>query len=63
MVIAVVLPGAVLLLFGALTGLGERRRGGSAPVVALAALVFPVAWAVWHLRDERPYGRLTRPAA
>lgn len=38
-----------------LTWLGQRRRG-SGPVVALvASALFPVAWAVWYVVDERPY--------
>lgn len=39
-----------------LTGLGQRRRGRGPAVALLAAVFFPVAWAVWYVADEHPYG-------
>lgn len=51
---------ASYLALAALTGLGQRRRGGGWPVTVLGGATFPVAWVVWYLRD-RTAGRL--PAA
>lgn len=52
LVLVIVMLGVPMVL----TWLGQRRRG-SGPVVALVASVFfPVAWAVWYVVDERPYG-------
>lgn len=58
----------VVLLFGAsvliavmgLTTIGARRRGRGLMVALLAGLLFPIAWVVWYLRDERPYRRQAR---
>lgn len=47
----------VLVVPAALTEMGQRRRG-SGPAVALVAGAFPIAWAVWYVADERPYGAL-----
>ena len=46
---------AVLLGCMGLTASGERRRGHGIAVTVAAAIFFPVTWAVWYLRDERPY--------
>lgn len=35
----------------ALTGAGERRRGGTLPVCVCAAIFFPVTWTSWYVRD------------
>ncbi|TIC83868.1 hypothetical protein E8D34_15000 [Nocardioides sp. GY 10113] len=48
---------APCVLLALLTGLGQRRRGTSGPLVALAGLAFPVTWLIWYLRDERPFRR------
>lgn len=39
-----------------LTVLGQRRRGSGLASAVLAGAFFPVAWAVWYVADERPYG-------
>lgn len=39
-----------------LTSVGERRRGGGWVVTVVAGVFFPLTWAVWYVRDERPYG-------
>ncbi len=62
-VVGVVVLGAGLLWLAVLTGLGEHRRGASAPLVALAGLFFPITWLVWYLKDEQPFRRLSRRAA
>lgn len=38
-----------------MTATGERRRGHGAVVALTAGLFFPITWAVWYVRDERPY--------
>lgn len=38
-----------------LTWLGQRRRGRGPAVALLAAVFFPLAWAVWYVADEHPY--------
>lgn len=55
---AVLVPAAVLLACMGLTASGERRRGHGIAVTFAAGIFFPVTWAVWYLRDERPH----RPA-
>ncbi|MXG88602.1 hypothetical protein [Nocardioides flavescens] len=47
----------VVLLLAVLTGLGEHRRGARASTVFVAALLFPLAWLVWYVRDELPVRR------
>jgi hypothetical protein len=46
---------AVLLSW--LTGAGSRRRGNSLPFSILCALVFPVTWIAWFIKDNRAAGR------
>lgn len=46
---------AVLLGCMGLTASGERRRGHGIAVTVAAGIFFPVTWAVWYLREERPY--------
>lgn len=47
--------------FGALTGVGQRRRGGGALVTFGAVLFFPIYWVGWYVRDTWPSTpRLTR---
>ena len=38
----------------ALTSFGQRRRGHGLWAALLAGVFFPIAWAVWYLRDEHP---------
>jgi hypothetical protein len=45
---------AVALPLPVLTAMGARQRGVGLPLAVLAGLVFPVTWAVWYVRDERP---------
>ena len=47
--------GVVVLPLMVLTASGERRRGHGVLVAIAAGLFFPVTWAAWYLRDERPY--------
>ena len=47
--------GVVVLPLMGLTASGERRRGHGVLVAIAAGLFFPVTWAAWYLRDERPY--------
>lgn len=56
--IAVVVIGvAALAAVMGLTAVGARRRGRGPAVAVLAGVLFPITWAVWYLRDERPYER------
>ena len=52
---AVLAVAAVLLGCMGLTASGERRRGQGIAAIVAAGIFFPVTWAVWYLRDERPY--------
>jgi hypothetical protein len=52
--------GAVLLACMGLTAVGERRRGHSIALTVAAGVFFPITWAVWYLRDERPSRRAHR---
>jgi hypothetical protein len=45
----------VLLTLMAFTVTGERRRGHGVVVALAAGLFFPITWAAWYVRDERPY--------
>jgi hypothetical protein len=45
--------GVLALPVAVLTGVGERRRGGRWPAVALAVIAWPAAWTIWYVRDER----------
>lgn len=47
---------AALTVPAALTWVGQRRRGSGRGVASLAAMFFPVAWTVWYVADEHPYG-------
>ncbi|HYH10855.1 MAG TPA: hypothetical protein VD789_00775 [Thermomicrobiales bacterium] len=51
----------IVLGLAGLTGFGARRRGAAAPSAVAAGLFFPVTWAVWYVRDERPYRRSRPP--
>ena len=52
---ALLICGAVMAPLMVLTAVGERSRG-SGPLIALvAAVFFPITWAVWYVRDEHPY--------
>lgn len=51
------LAAGIYLAFGVLTAMGQRRRGGSAPVVAAAVLFFPIYWVAWHMRDNKSLDR------
>ncbi len=51
------LPACVALWLVVETCLGSRRRGNSYRVALISGLCFPVAWAVWYVRDERPYSQ------
>lgn len=53
----VVLILAAVLPLGVLTGVGSQRRHAGLVRAGLSALFFPVAWAVWYVRDEHPYAR------
>ena len=46
------LPAVALLLLGALTGMGSRRRGAGWRVTVLSAVFFPLAWIDWYVRDQ-----------
>jgi hypothetical protein len=46
---------AIVLPLMAFTATGERRRGHGVGVAFAAGLFFPITWAVWYVRDERPY--------
>jgi hypothetical protein len=52
---AVVALAVVALPLCALTAVGARRRGAGVAMAILGGLVFPLTWAIWYLRDERPY--------
>jgi hypothetical protein len=46
-----------ILLLGALTGVGARRRGYGPGVCLFEAVFFPVAWIIWFIADNRRAGR------
>jgi hypothetical protein len=48
---------AAALALGVLTGVGSQRRHPGLVRAGLSAAFFPVAWAVWYVRDEHPYAR------
>lgn len=52
--ILALLLGVALLGLMVLTAVGERRRGNGVVRSGVAGLFFPIAWAVWYQRDERP---------
>ena len=41
------------------TALGARKRGAAGLRALLVGLVWPVTWAVWYVKDERPHRRPT----
>ena len=47
--------GGMLLACMGLTASGQRRRGHGIALTVAAGIFFPITWAVWYLRDERPY--------
>ncbi len=57
---AALIVGSALLTVMGLTAIGERRRGAGIALTVAAAVAFPIAWAVWYLRDERPYRDVPR---
>ncbi len=48
---AVLVAAALVVALGALTALGQRRRGGGLALAVLAGLFFPVAWITWYAHD------------
>jgi hypothetical protein len=52
---ALLICGAVVVALMALTAVGERGRGHGPLVSLVAGVFFPITWAVWYVRDERPY--------
>jgi hypothetical protein len=52
---ALLICGAVVVGLMVLTAVGERGRGHGPLVSLKAGVFFPVTWAVWYVRDERPY--------
>jgi len=46
-----------VLASSVLTGVGSQRRHPGLVRAGLSAIFFPVAWAVWYVRDEHPYAR------
>ena len=57
LVAALAVPSAFVLTIMSFTSVGAHRRGSGIALSVLAGICFPVAWAVWYLRDEHPYGR------
>ena len=53
-----VVVAAVLLVLVVLTAIGQRRRGTGVVLSLAGGLVFPIAWVVWYLKDQRPYRAL-----
>ena len=51
LVVAVLVAAALVVALGALTALGQRRRGGGLAWAVLAGLFFPVAWITWYAHD------------
>ncbi len=45
------------LAVGGLTVLEGHRRGERLAVAVVGGALFPVAWAVWYVRDVRGQGR------
>lgn len=54
---AVVVLGAVVLALVLLTAVGSHERGLNPGLALVTGIFFPVTWAVWYFRDERPYAR------
>jgi hypothetical protein len=53
---------AVLVVpLGALTASGALRRGYAVPLAIAAGALYPITWAVWYVRDERPRPWVARP--
>ncbi len=48
-------PLCLALSMPVLTCVGARRRGAGVAAALVAGIFFPVTWAVWYARDERPY--------
>jgi len=48
----VLLLAAPVMVLMICTAQGERRRGSHVLTAAVAGLFFPLAWAVWYVRDE-----------
>lgn len=58
MSVLIALLGSVALVVVAalvvLTSAGSRRRGAGWSATLASGLLFPLAWVVWYVRDERP---------
>lgn len=48
-------PVLVVLVLGVLTAAGSRRRGAGWSLAVLSGLFFPITWATWYVRDQRPF--------
>ena len=48
-------PLCLALAMPVLTCVGARRRGAGVASAMVAGIFFPVTWAVWYARDERPH--------
>lgn len=55
LVLALTVSAGSVVALMVLTGLGERKRGARVVTAVVAGLFFPLAWAAWYVRDERPY--------
>ena len=58
-----IVPLTVLVLVGVLavlTFVGQRHRGRGVALAIVAGALFPITWAVWYVRDERPYSAAHR---
>ncbi len=53
----------LVLALPVLTAVGARRRGAGVVASVVTGVFFPIAWAVWYLRDEHPYRRPRRRVA
>ncbi len=54
---ALLLLGGVLLAPVTLTAVGARRRGQPWHIALVSAVLFPAAWTLWYVADERPFSR------
>ena len=51
MALAVLVPTSLI----ALTAWGAHRRGRGTVAAVVSGLLFPFTWAVWYVKDERPF--------
>jgi hypothetical protein len=49
------LPLCLALAMPVLTCVGACRRGAGVATAVVGGIFFPVTWAVWYARDERPW--------